>query len=405
MAAWFPPPGEIECILFLLVMAQIILLCWLSWALTGLAQFQIFSPTGHDELRYSIHVPEQTANSSSGPIFFQMNCSRPVEWFALGQGMAMDGSNMFIVYASGNNITVSPRSCVEHNQPLYNKDAEISVMNGSGVHGGVTTANIRCDSCLSWNGGRTDPTSSASPWIWAVKYGKSMNTARASATLTQHDAHGIAFVNLKKSTGPTPDDVFSELSRSDIEIGDTGPAFDAAGLHKKKIAHGVLMIVAFVVLFPFAALALHFFPSSNTVSIHAFLQLINLVISIAGLGVGISMAQQIHEMHHHHPIIGIVVVAGLTIFQPVMGFLQHRHFRKTGGKGTFAYLHRWFGRIMLALGVINVGLGLQMGGIGRSREQWPLGAVATTAVIAGIVGLVYIIVVSIAGRTSRRIGD
>lgn len=387
-------------------MARFAFLCWLAWALTGLAQFQTFSPTGHDELIYSIHVPDQTANSSSGPIYFQMNCTRSVEWFALGQGRGMRGSNMFVVYASGNNVTVSPRSGVGHSQPLYNKVANISVMNGSGVHGGVITANVRCDSCLGWAGGEEDPTSTASPWIWAVKYGKPLNTANASAPIAQHDAHGFAYVNLKKGTGATPANPFSELSRSDVEIGNTGPAFDVAGLHRKKIAHGVLMILAFVVFFPFAALALHLFPSSSTVTIHAFLQLFNMAIAIAGLGVGVSMARQIDEIQNHHPIIGMVVVAGLAVFQPAMGLLQHRHFRKTGGKGLFAYLHRWFGRIMFALGVINVGLGFQMTGIGRSAEQSPRGAVIATCVVAGVVGVSYIVIVSLAGRVRRRrVGD
>ena len=97
----------------------------------ALAQVQLHSvhPQGHDEITYSFNVPDNTSQSGSGPIYFQINSTRQVQWFALGQGMQMAGANMFVVYTSGNTVTVSPRSGVGEIEPLYNKDAQITILN------------------------------------------------------------------------------------------------------------------------------------------------------------------------------------------------------------------------------------------------------------------------------------
>jgi hypothetical protein len=92
----------------------------------------------------------------------------------------------------------------------------------------------------------------------------------------------------------------------------------------------------------------------------------------------------------------MVVVACLVLFQPGMGLLQHRYFRKTGGKGPFAYLHRWLGRVMIILGVVNVGLGFEITGIGSSDV--PIGAVIAYGAVAGVIAIVYTVIVMLTGR-------
>lgn len=169
---------------------------------------------------------------------------------------------------------------------------------------------------------------------------------------------------------------------------------------RKRKAHAVLMTITFVILFPFFALALHLFPS-GIMALHGSLQIITLAVTIVGMGLGISMAKDTRLLSHYHPVIGMVVVAGLVLFQPAMGLLQHRYFRKSGGKGPFAYLHRWFGRAMIVLGVVNVGLGFRLTGIGKPGAPRP--AVIAYGVVAGIIGLVYIMVIFLARIRRRRI--
>lgn len=374
----------------------------LSMSLLGSAQFQRIIPAEHKHIIFTIQAfPD--AVRGSGPIFLQMKSTRPVQWFALGQGIQMKDSNIIVVYASrGNeNVTVSPRLGKGHFLPLYNPDANISVLDGSGIYDGALTANIRCDSCLSWEGGSENLMNPASPWIWGVKYGSPLRSDSLSAHLLEHDYDGVAFVNMRNATGTNiMGNPFMNLANATITPAWNRPPFDSVGLNKKKIAHAVLMTIAFVAFFPFAAIALHLFPSSSTVTIHATFQLFNLVVSVAGLAVGISMSQKIHLMRHHHPIIGIIVVASLSVFQPAMGLIQHRQFHKTGDKGMFAYLHRWLGRSMIVLGIINVGLGFQLTGW---RDPYaPRGAVVTCSVVAGIVGVSYVTILLLSSMKKQR---
>ncbi|KAF3394136.1 hypothetical protein F1880_004660 [Penicillium rolfsii] len=363
-----------------------VLLYWLHSILFVAAQFQGFNPLASDELTYTIRVPQGTVNASMGPLYFQMNSTRSVEWFALGQGAAMHGSNMFVVYTSGDNVTISPRAGTGHYQPLYDKHLQVSLINGSGVQDGVITANVRCDSCSFSSGGMINFTNVFSPWIWAVKYGAPLNTTSATARIAEHDVFGTFFVNLTKAIGPDSDNPFDDLDKTSITKA-FPELFDHEGFDRKRTAHAVLMTVAFCLLFPLSALVLHVLPSSQVVRIHAILQLFTLAMTVAGFGLGVAMAKDVHLLKHHHAIIGMVVVAYLILFQPGMGLLQHRHFRKTGGKGPFAYVHRWLGRMMIILGVVNVGLGFELTGIGSSDV--PQGAVIAYATVAGVIAIVY----------------
>ncbi|KAJ5223874.1 Alpha/beta hydrolase fold-3 [Penicillium chermesinum] len=370
------------------------------WAVATMAQFAVFSPAENKGLTFSVHVPDSTANNQSGPIYIQLNSTKAhVEWFALGQGSKMAGSNIFVVYRSGNNVTVSPRTGVGHVEPLYNQGANVTVMDGSGAPAGMITANIRCDNCLSWSGGKLDLTSASSSWIWAIKYGKPLFSTKETATIKEHDQMGVMQVDLKPAIGKTSslDDPFADVPAVGVV---SGPTFDEAKFRREKIAHGVIMTVAFVGLFPFSALLLHLSSASSTVATHGALQLFNLGLAIAGLALGIIMARDIGQLTHHHPIIGFVVVCGLALFQPIMGFLQHRFYRKTGGKGPFAYLHRWLGRVLILLGVVNVFLGFVFVGVGDVDA--PRGAVIAVGVVSAVLLVFYFLTVGANEKKRRR---
>jgi hypothetical protein len=376
---------------YLTKMAKYILFCFLRIAYV-FAQLQSFIPLGQNDITYSVNIPPHTASSGSGPIFFQMKSTQQVQWFAWGQGSQMQGANIFVVYASsgGNNITISPRLGAKHVEPLFNPKAHVSVLDGSSIKNGIITANIRCDSCITWLGGHEDPASSSSPWVWAVKYGNPLDSDSVSATIIMHDAFEIAALNLQKAIGGTSENPFT-TSAGAPSSGQAIESVNSSSVYKKRIAHAVIMIVVVVVLFPSFALMLHIFPSSIIVKVHAFFQLFTLALAISGFGIGISMAKDLDLIQSYHPIIGMVVIPSLVLFQPAMGLFQHLYFRKTGKKSIFTYTHRWFGRAMITLGIINAGLGFRLTGIGLSIA--PTGAIIAYSVVAGIVGLVYILAV------------
>jgi hypothetical protein len=119
------------------------------------------------------------------------------------------------------------------------------------------------------------------------------------------------------------------------------------------------MGVVSVTLFPSFALTLYIIPSSKTVPlVHAPLQILTLGLAIAGFYFGVPLAMALGLSSAYHPITGYVVISCLILFQPAMGLLQHLHYRQTGERCVFAYAHRLLGRALLALGIINGGLGL-----------------------------------------------
>lgn len=47
-------------------------------------------------------------------------------------------------------------------------------------------------------------------------------------------------------------------------------------------------------------------------------------------------------------------------FQPFLGVLHHRHFVRNEGRGLVSHFHIWWGRLLMVMGIINGGLGLQL---------------------------------------------
>ncbi|KAH7038995.1 hypothetical protein B0J12DRAFT_606530 [Macrophomina phaseolina] len=137
---------------------------------------------------YALNIPESTANSGNGDIFFQITAPTSYSWVGLGQGSSMSGSHIFVMYTStdGNNVTVSPRLGTGHNLPQFNSDTQITLLEGSGVSNGQMTANVRCGNCQSWSGGSMDFTASSATWIHASRSGSAMNTDDTNTVIQQH---------------------------------------------------------------------------------------------------------------------------------------------------------------------------------------------------------------------------
>lgn len=86
-----------------------------------------------------------------------------------------------------------------------------------------------------------------------------------------------------------------------------------------------------------------------------------------------------------HPVIGLIVICGLFL-QPFLGFLHHRLYASHGSPNVATRPHRWTGRILIRLGIINAGLGLDLANA-RSRE------VAAYIVIATFVEVVWLAII------------
>ena len=114
--------------------------------MTVTAQIAKYCPSDSGGICYRLNVPEQTASSGNGDIFFQIQGPSTKQWIAVGQGTGMTGANIFVIYAdgSGTNVTLSPRLGKGHFQPLFNSEAQVFLLEGSGIANGQMTANVRC---------------------------------------------------------------------------------------------------------------------------------------------------------------------------------------------------------------------------------------------------------------------
>lgn len=124
-----------------------------------------------------------------------------------------------------------------------------------------------------------------------------------------------------------------------------------------------------------------------------------MLMTLAGFGCGIYLAYETGQLKTAHPILGIIVVGVLVLFQPAMGWLQHWGFLRTGGRTVWGVCHRWLGRGVIVVGVVNGGIGLHAA---RGMGMAPLGAVIGYAVVAGVVGVVYVVGVLVGWVVERR---
>lgn len=64
----------------------------------------------------------------------------------MGQGDEMSGAQIFVLYTdpTGNNVTLSPRLGTGHVPPQYNPQAEVTLLEGTGIVGNTMVANVKC---------------------------------------------------------------------------------------------------------------------------------------------------------------------------------------------------------------------------------------------------------------------
>jgi len=400
-----------------------------TFGLAGLsaAQLATFCPQEDSEVCYSVNIPSTSASKGSGEIFFQIKGPASREWIGLGQGSQMAGANIFVIYADsdGKNITLSPRLGVGHVQPDYDSAARVTLLEGSGIVNEVMTANIRCDNCNSWSGGSMLFTDSSSNWIYGIKAGAAVDSDSVSADIPQHDYNAPFNFDLTKAAGgssanpfmqstssgssssssgggsSSPSSSGSASSGSSSSDGSSSGAGDSMLSKNIHYAHGIIMSVAFVILFPLGAIIIRTLHHPKTLWIHAAIQVFSWIAVLSGMGLGLWLALNMQELNTTHAVIGLVVSTTLVI-QPIGGLLHHSLYKRHQKRTAVSYGHIWLGRALITLGAINGGLGLQLAANASSSELVAYG------VVAGLVYALYALVVAVTGvakRKQRKDGD
>jgi hypothetical protein len=352
----------------------------------------------------SVNVPHSTANGESKEIYFQVQAPAGTAWVGFGQGSQMAGANMFLVYADGaNNVTVSPRHGQGHFEPKFDPSAHITVLEGSGVQpDGSLIANVRCDTCLIWDGGSMNPNESSSKWIWAYKTGHSLGSTSMSQSISQHSEMGAFLLDLTLGQGGNSTNPFLQVLTTQSTSGSAAARSVGVGINARtRRSHAAIMSLIFVLLFPAAALTMYVPMAQRVRYIHAPLQTINLILLVAGLSTGSLLAHRGPGFDGYHQVIGFIISFSLLLFQPTLGIYQHLYFRKHNLRSATGSAHRWLGRSAIILGIVNGGLGFHTAGKVGS-ENLPRWAITLYGTMAGVALSTYTFIVVYLWHRSRR---
>jgi len=145
-----------------------------------------------------------------------------------------------------------------------------------------------------------------------------------------------------------------------------------------RTTHAVLGILAWVVFFPAGAVVLRVLSGPRTWLVHACVMMFAWGLFIVNAGLGIWLALIGHELNTYHPVIGLVLLALVSI-QPLGGWLHHYLYKQNNKSEFLAMYHIWMGRVLITLGMINGGLGLLLSGNASKGEVIAYGII--TAVI------------------------
>jgi hypothetical protein len=226
----------------------------------------------------------------------------------------MASATIFVMYADGKgNVTISARDGGQgHVEPSPDStlQAGVTLLEGSGVVGGNMVANFHCATCQLFSA----KDASSSPWISAWNKGSALNSGDAGAAIEQHgssDSKQLS-VDLSQASLSEDENPFvpshssggGEGANSTSSIppaSSSGAAASGSGSGSSVVvgtsastiasydkAHGALMGTVVVILFPLGSILMRLVRNPW---LHAGVQVLSLGGLIAGLGVGVKLAQ------------------------------------------------------------------------------------------------------------------
>ncbi|KAM3462184.1 hypothetical protein MY5147_004375 [Beauveria neobassiana] len=327
-------------------------------------------------------VPDTAIQSGSGNVYFQLRAPTSYAWTALGIGSRMQGADIFIVYQDGaGNVTLSTRPGTGHVMPQHAERSAVELLAGSGVVGDEMVANVRCGDCTSAS------LTGDSGWIAAWKAGEPINSQDTSARINYHDDHSSFQIDLRQAAISADSNPFTGTDQGNNNNGNGnggggniisgGGGSSSAASNTLPLAHGILMMIVWVILYPAGALLM---PIIGKWMFHSLFQTIAFLAMWAGLGMGYVLADRMNTFWKNtHTKLGIIVCA-LMVLQPILGALHHTSFKRSGGRGALSHIHAWYGRALILIGIVNGGLGLQLAGTGMAFRT---AYIVLSAVIAG----------------------
>jgi hypothetical protein len=350
----------------------------------------VLSTCPETDVCFSLNVPQQSASSGSGDIYFQLSAPTTYSWVALAQGTTMSDANMFLVYSSmdGVNVTLSARTAPGHSMPIHNDAADISLLDGSGISNGRMMANVRCGNCNKWSTSSMNFQGGNSDWMYAYLQGSPIDSDDTDAAISMHSRKGTFQWDLSQATGGSDTNPFTTSAATKTNSSSSTTRWEKMSTQEQTQfaqAHGALAAITFVAILPIGAILVRLARFNGLAWIHGGVQIFGYTILIAAAGLGIYIANASNRLDEPHAIVGMLLLA-ILFFMPLVGAIHHKVYKRMQKRTMWAYGHIFTGRAGIVLGMINGGLGLQLADARRSY-------VVTYSVFAGSVGTVYIAVI------------
>ncbi|KAI1172134.1 CBD9-like protein [Nemania sp. FL0916] len=327
-------------------------------------------------------------------------------WMALGIGEQMAGALMFLFISDQQkNVAVSVRTTDGHFQPkmVPNKTPAAEIVSVNSQTDMWQEYSFVCYACDKW--ATFSPSEKSHPFLWARSLNHQFKTVALDAPIQQHDHYGNFFADMttsvvasgKPALPPTLDREKGSLGTSEfgspsVTSGSVvDPGFTAAR------AHGLLLGLAFMVLFPAGAVVLST-GYAKAFHAHIALQIVASLATFAGVGVmlwPIIKSDGLERLLEGHPMLGIFLIV-VVAAQIGLGWWHHQNFVKLQRKTIPTLMHRWNGRLLLLLGAINTAFGLIFA---QERAAGKL----IWGIIAAIEAIVFLILVPELSRRKKMI--
>jgi hypothetical protein len=251
------------------------------------------------------------AVESTGDLYFHLEAPAGQAWAAVGLGSQMKDALIFAAYASenGTGVTISPRVATRHAEPSYAEDIHLeqlwpSDLNSSNTIGndGRLRVDAVCRNCTTWLSGQRqlDLKSASAPFILALGPDKTMRSSSLTAFMRRHSEYGHFTMNMTAATsvdeGSIPQPNGKNGTYALQHASETkGMTFQS---NKAPAAHALIMIAAFVFLFPLGSLLIRVIHKALW---HGAVQVLALFMILIGFGLGIYLSTQQNKVLRHYP--------------------------------------------------------------------------------------------------------
>jgi hypothetical protein len=251
---------------------------------------------------------------ANGDLYFHMSGPKTHCWIGMGIGSEMANSFMIIAYpaANGFNTTISTRIGTGHNEPTYTPDFHIHKVyndtyapNANTVTDtGTIIAHAMCRNCSQWATGFLDTKSKVQPFLFALGPPLEFNEDSPAAGLPRHAVHGTYTMDMTRATNYTgwygrvpapnvPDFPFPPDDTAFASFATT-PTVDVETMSNPlPTVHGLLMCVAFVLIFPAGAIVMQLI---RRTLMHAAIQAIGFAFVFGAFGVAVKIAGQYNKV-------------------------------------------------------------------------------------------------------------